>query len=491
LVTDGYGTIQQASPSARKVLGYAPEEIIGRSGAAFVMAEELEATRAEMRAARRHSTTRQFRCRYIHKDGRVVPLLWMATWSQPDHSYFFMGRDMSEYERTEEQLRHAQKMEAVGQLTGGVAHDFNNILMVIMTNAEAVEEEESLDPYVRDRVKGISKATSRAAALTRQLLAFSRRQPLRPQLLNVNDLTAGVGKLLQRTLGEQIEIDAMLADELWHVEIDPAQLESALVNLSINARDAMANGGRLLIETRNVTLDRAYVQVNPGAATGDYVMLSVADTGVGMTPGVAARAFDPFFTTKPVGKGTGLGLSMVYGFIKQSNGHIKICSTPGEGTTVKLYLPRSAAQGGEDPSTATPPPPRGQESVLVVEDGEEVRTAVARQLRSLGYAVVEAADGAAGLAALEAESDRYDLVLTDVIMPGSINGKALAEEAGRRWPRLRFVFMSGYPDNAIDREGRLDRGVLLLSKPFRKSDLAQILRQALERPAAELEVRAI
>ena len=482
LVTDGYGRCVQVSPSSAKTLGYRPEEMVGRGAQDFIFPDDLEGTRNDMRESRRGRAARNFRCRYTHKDGHIVSLVWMATWSEADHLHYFIGRDMTDYERSEEQLRQAQKMEAVGQLTGGIAHDFNNILMVIMANAEALEEDEKLDPSVRDRIEGIGSAAQRAADLTRQLLAFSRKQALRPQRTNINDLVTVTGKLLRRTLGERIEIESILADDLWTVAIDRAQLEAALVNLSINARDAMPNGGRLLIETENVELDLDYAAGNAEVVAGDYVMLAVTDTGKGMPPNVLDKVFEPFFTTKEPGKGTGLGLSMVYGFIKQSNGHIKIYSEVGHGTSIKLYLPRNDSDQKEAAVRQSLPMPGGSERILVVEDDSQVRSSVLGQLQSLGYAVVTASDGMAGLAALETAPQPYDLLLTDVVMPGRLNGKGLAEEAIRRWPKTKVVFMSGYTEDAIVHQGQLDPGVLLLNKPFRKIDLAQILRQALDGP---------
>ncbi len=485
IVTDSMGKILQASPSTATVLGYQPDEVVGRGGEEFLLPEDLEVTRREIRAGRKGKTERLFKGRYIHKDGHVVPLLWKSTWSDPDGRHFFLGRDMTEYERTEDLLRQSQKMEAVGQLTGGVAHDFNNILMVIMANVETLEEEpERLSGYQQESIEGIARATKRASDLTRQLLAFSRRQPLRPQLMNVNDLVVGTGKLLRRTLGEPIEIDSVLADELSSVEVDAAQLEAALVNLCINARDAMPHGGRLMIETRNVSLDESGDSANPEPAIGDFVMLAVSDTGTGMPPHVLARVFEPFFTTKGTGKGTGLGLSMVYGFIKQSNGHVRIYSEPGHGTTVRLYLPRSDRQPAAAADSQRLALPRGTERVLVVEDDDDVRAGVVTQLASLGYTIVQASDGPSAIAACEAAERPFDLLLTDVIMPGPMNGRMLADEVAKRWPSTKVVFMSGYTENAMGRQGRLEEGMLLLSKPFHKRDLAQILRQALD-PARE------
>ena len=414
---------------------------------------------------------------------------WQITESHTsDGGRLSLHTDVTDQRTLEESIRRSEKMSAVGQLTGGVAHDFNNILMVIMANVEALEDEENLHPSLREMTKGIGEATQRAAELTRQLLAFSRKQPLRPQVLDVNDMVAGTGKLLRRTLGEQVEIDSILTDDLWEIEVDSAQLESALVNLSINARDAMPGGGRLLIETKNSSLDADYVAYNPDVAEGDYVMLAVTDTGSGMPPDVIAKVFEPFFTTKEVGKGTGLGLSMVYGFIKQSNGHIKIYSEVGVGTTIKIYLPRFRRTEIQEVVQQAPPMSGGTGQVLVVEDDAPVRASVVRQLASLGYEVAEAVDGASGLAAFESATRPYDLLLTDVIMPGPLNGRALADEVARRWPKTPVVFMSGYTEDAIIHHGRLDAGVLLLSKPFRKRDLALIVKSAIDNAELSQEV---
>jgi PAS domain S-box-containing protein len=388
--------------------------------------------------------------------------------------------DVTARRETERQLLQAQKMEAVGHLTGGVAHDFNNILMVLMAQIDALEEEEEVTPYMRGRIANMARATQRATDLTRQLLAFSRKQPLKPQATNLNDLVATTGKLLRRTLGERIEIESLLADELWTINVDRAQLESALVNLCLNSRDAMPVGGRLLIETQNVELGPDSIGQYPDVAPGEYVMLSVTDTGVGIAPEQIAHVFEPFFTTKEVGKGTGLGLSMVYGFIKQSKGHVTIYSEIGRGTTVRLYLPRGHGQGAETAQVATAMP-RGDERILVVEDNADVRSNVVGQLASLGYVVAEASNGSAALTMLNAAPDSYALVLSDMVMPGPIDGKGLADQVVQLWPRTRVLLMSGYTENALVREGGLE-DVRLLTKPFRKSDLAQAVREALDRP---------
>ena len=382
------------------------------------------------------------------------------------------------HRRTSEQLFQAQKMEAVGQLTGGVAHDFNNILTIVLANADAIAEDETAPPHIAKRAQRICDAGQKAADLTRQLLAFSRKQVLKPEKSDLNELMAATGRLLRRTLGEHIIVQTVGASHLWTTNVDRAQVETSLINLCINARDAMPGGGRLTIETKNVTLDRDYVlHQEDDIAAGEYVMLSVTDTGSGMTPDVAKRAFEPFFTTKEVGKGTGLGLSMVYGFIRQSNGHIKLYSEVGQGTSVKMYFPRSEALAPAAAAARRKPMAGGTERILVVEDEEAVRAIVGEQLRSLGYDVKLAADAEEALDLLRLH--RFDLVLTDVVMPGRLNGKGLADEVARAWPGTRVVFMSGYSENALMHDGRLDGDVMLLAKPHQKADLARIIRRAL------------
>jgi PAS domain S-box-containing protein len=395
-------------------------------------------------------------------------------------SILSISTDVTQRRAVEEQLRQSQKMEAVGQLTGGIAHDFNNILFVILANSDALLEEENVSNAVTTRLDQIAEAVGRASALTRQLVAFSRKQTLHPQQTDLNDLVSDTGKLLRRALGAGIEIESILPEGLCVANIDRSQLETALVNLCINARDAMPDGGRLLIETRNVILDQDYVALNPDVKMGAYAMVSVTDTGTGIPPEALRKVFEPFFTTKEVGKGTGLGLSMVYGFIKQSGGHIKIYSEVGTGTTFKLYLPCS----GEAAEQTSPPRnvslPRGDERILVVEDEPQVRASIIQQLRSLGYAVSEAGDGQSGIAAFESAKGAYDLLLTDVVMPGPISGRLLVDEVKRRWPKTNVVFMSGFTELSAAHHGRLEEGALLLSKPFRKADLAQMVRQALD-----------
>jgi PAS domain S-box-containing protein len=380
----------------------------------------------------------------------------------------------------EDQQRQGQKMETVGQLTGGIAHDFNNILMVILANTDELLEDGSLSAETKDRLGHIDTAVQRASTLTRQLLAFSRKQPLKPQQTDLNDLVTETGTLLQRALGAQIEIESILSDDLCVANIDRSQMQTALVNLSLNARDAMPRGGKLLIETYTAIVDESYVALHPDAVEGTYAVIAVTDTGDGIAPKTLAKVFEPFFTTKEVGKGTGLGLSMVYGFIKQSNGHVRIYSEVDHGTSVKLYLPCSGKTAEMALSRDNAPISRGSERVLVVEDEAQVRASVLQQLRSLGYTASDAADGSAGLAACEAAPQPYDLLLTDVVMPGLLNGKALANEVARRWPQTKIVFMSGFTEISSMRHNRLEEGSVLLSKPFRKRDLARVVRLALD-----------
>jgi PAS domain S-box-containing protein len=484
LVTDGFGRIVQVSPSCERLLGYRPEEMLGHGGQDFLVPDDLDPTREQMRLARRGQSTRRFRARYRHKDGHSLSLAWISVWSDPDRRHYFIGRDMTEYDRTADTLRQAVKMEAIGQLTGGVAHDFNNILMVMMANLDALEEEPDLSPGVLGRIRRMSNATRRASELTRQLLAFSRRQALQPVCTDVNELVHGTAGLLRRTLGELIEVETVLTGGLWPADIDRAQLESALINLAINARDAMPSGGRLRIATSNVVVSTTAPADGSGSGieAGDYVQIAVSDSGKGIPPEILDKVFEPFFTTKEVGKGTGLGLSMVYGFLEQSKGHVRIESEVGRGTVVRLYLPKSA-EVMEAALALAAEAPRGKERILVVEDDPQVRASVLGQLHSLGYQAEGASDGSKGLAAFSTAERPFDLLLTDVIVPGEMNGKALADEVGRRWPATRLVFMSGYSENILSAQGRLGRGVHLLNKPFTKRELARMLRQVLDAPA--------
>ncbi|MBV8775951.1 MAG: MASE4 domain-containing protein, partial [Alphaproteobacteria bacterium] len=387
--------------------------------------------------------------------------------------------ETAERQRTEAELHQAQKMEALGQLTGGLAHDFNNHLGIIVGNLDLLRDGGSLGAEQQELVDDALSAAFNGAELTRRLLAFARRQPLRPARIEVNRLVEQITKLLRRTLGEKIEIRLALDPAVSPVVADPAQLETAIANLANNARDAMPGAGRLTIATASRHLDEDYAAEHLDVRPGPYVLIEVSDTGTGMAPETAARVFEPFFTTKEPGKGTGLGLSMVFGFIKQSGGHINVYSESGHGTTFRLYLP----PGETVAEPAAPAPevefPRGSgERVLVVEDNCSLRAVVVRQLVELGYAATEADDAAAALALLDA-GESYDVLLSDVVMPGPIDGFALAEQFTDRRPGVKVLLTSGFPDGRLAEIGDLDSGLRLLSKPYRKRDLARVLREVL------------
>ncbi|EIG62620.1 PAS domain S-box protein [Bradyrhizobium canariense] len=479
LVTDGFGNFIQVSPSVKTILGLNPEDMIGHSATEFIHPDDLQKTRDEMRAARRGAVKRSFEARYYHYDGHEVTLNWMGTWSEPVKRHFFIGRDLTEKQAAEAQFRHVQKMDSIGQLTGGVAHDFNNVLTVITGTIGILADAVADRPELAAITKLIDDAAERGAQLTKHLLAFARKQPLQPREIDVNALTLEAAKLLHPTLGEQITIMPQLTEDAWPALIDPGQLSTAILNLALNARDAMPDGGTLVLETRNIFLDDGYASMNPDVVAGNYVMIAVSDTGSGIPPELMDRVFDPFFTTKEVGKGTGLGLSMVFGFVKQSGGHIKIYSEEGHGTSVKIYLPRSSGvQETEFEALQNAPVTGGREKILIVEDDALVRQYVVTQIKSLGYTALEAANAAEALVIIDADKN-IDLLFTDVIMPGNMNGRQLADEAARRRPDLKTLFTSGYTENAIVHHGRLDSGVLLLAKPYRKSELAKMLRTAL------------
>ena len=388
-------------------------------------------------------------------------------------------RDITGRRQLEEQFRQAQKMEAIGQLTGGIAHDFNNLLTVILGCSEVIAEEVKESPRLRKIAGMILGAARRGADLTHRMLAFARRQTLQPRPVDVNQLILNFEGLLRHTLKEAVELNVNRDAHLWKALVDPAQLESALLNLCVNSQDAMPGGGILTIETCNTSLDRDYANQNSEVEPGQYVLVSVTDTGAGIQPEIMGRVFEPFFTTKEAGKGTGLGLSMVYGFIKQSHGHVKIYSEPGIGTTVRLYLPRAEQTGGavEEvmPSTTDL---RGTEVILLVEDDALVRDFASAQLSDLGYRVLEAANGKDALKMIREHED-IDLLFTDVVMPGGMNGRELAHEASKLRPALNALYTSGYAESARVHQGLLDKDVRLLSKPYGRLELAKEIRRAL------------
>jgi len=607
LVLDSTGVMVQVSPSCEAILGYRPEEMIGRNGVEFIHPDDLENSQEEMRAARRGLRPRISDMRCIHKDGRAVPLSWLGTWSEPVKRHFFVGRDMTDAQHAqetlreserqargiidtaldafvqidqsgrildwntqaevifgwprrdavgkdflellvgeadrevlsaglarflgsgrdqilqrrreimvrnrdgrefraelsatavktregfilngfvrdltdkiaaEERIRQAEKMEALGQLTGGIAHDFNNILTVITGTIEILGDAVAKEPQLAAIAGMIDEAAARGADLTQHLLAFARKQPLQPRETDVNTLIIDTAKLLRPTLGEQIEIESAFEDENCFATVDPNQLATALLNLALNARDAMPNGGKLILETGSTYLDENYANLHGDVRPGRYALIAVSDTGTGIPAAILDKVFNPFFTSKGPGKGTGLGLSMVYGFVKQSAGHIKIYSEEGHGTTIKMYLPPGTGAAVASETAFASAIQGGYERILVVEDDKLVRDYVLTQLHSLGYATLAAANATEALGLVEAGQE-FDLLFTDVIMPGAINGRQLATELQNRNPGLKVLFTSGYTENAIIHHGRLDTGVLLLAKPYRKSDLARMFRKAL------------
>ena len=479
------------NPAWQRTLGWTPEELAGRRFLELVHPDDIEETLQELARLAAGATTQRFENRYRHRDGSYRWLSWAAV---PEGGMIHsIARDITAEKaaaevlrRTEEQLRQSQKMEVVGQLTGGVAHDFNNLLTVVQGNLEMAKrrlEAGTKDPRLSRFIGNAIEGAQRAAVLTHRLLAFARQSPLRPEAVDLNRIVNGMSELIRRTLGENIAIETVLAGGLWQAEADPNQVESAILNLCVNARDAMAEGGKLTIETGNTALDDAYPAVARGEVKpGQYVMVAVCDTGTGMAPEVQERVFEPFFTTKPVGKGTGLGLSQVFGFLRQSGGHAAIYSEPDQGTTVKLYFPRLVRDVARVPSGAEPAMPPAAlgtgETIVLVEDEDMVREFAVSALEEAGYRVVAASDGPSGLALLDAHPEA-SLLFTDVVLAGPMNGRKVADEAQLRRPELKVLFTTGYTRNAIIHHGRLDEGVEVITKPFTASALVTKIRRVL------------
>lgn len=475
------GTITSWNNSAERMLGYSANEVIGKSIFLIVPADRRQEEQEILGRLCNGESIEHFETFRQAKSGRQVEVsLSVSPVKSVDGKIIGatkIARDITKQKETDRILRQAQKLEAVGQLTGGVAHDFNNILTVITGTIELLADELKERPDLRAITDMIEEAASRGAQLTSRLLAFSRKQPLSPVATDVNLLVQQAVNLLERTLPENIEVAVDLKPGIPAAMVDPDQLITALLNLGINSRDAMMDGGKLTIETSDASLDPEYIAQNPEALPGEHLVIAMSDNGCGIPNEIKDKIFEPFFTTKPVGRGSGLGLSMVYGFVKQSRGYIKVYSEEGIGTTVKIYLPKAEGAAERVQVRDRQSEAGGSETILVVEDDRLVRETTERQLRALGYHVVSAINGASALEHLE--KTPCDVLLTDIVMPG-INGKQLADLAMRRCPMLRVVFMSGYTENAVVHHGRLDPGVLLLSKPFRKADLARIIRRALE-----------
>ncbi|MDO8298465.1 PAS domain-containing protein [Lacisediminimonas sp.] len=480
LVRDPAHRVTYWNAGAERLYGWSRAEVLGRSVGEFLYRDTLvfDATMALLE--QEGEWTGQLA--QLHRDGSelIVESRWTLLRDDAGQplSVLVINTDITERLALEERLRQSQRLESIGQLTGGVAHDFNNLLTVILGNAELLTAQSAPDSDQRAAAHLILEAAQRGADLTQRLLAFARKQALDPKTTDVNRLVANLERMLKRTLGEHIEIEIVAGTASWPALVDPVQLENALLNLCLNARDAMPKGGRLTIETCNAYIDDDYAKRHAEVRAGQYVMLTVSDTGTGIAPAHLARVFEPFFTTKEKGKGTGLGLAMVYGFVKQTGGHASIYSEPGHGTTVKLYLPPvvgpapvTALSGGNEQMTG------GSETILMVEDDEFVRRYAQGELRNLGYTVLAAENGMQALELLRAHVG-IDLLFTDVVMPG-MGGRELADQARQLRPGLRVLYTSGYTENAIVHNGRLDPGVLLLTKPYRRIELANKIREAL------------
>jgi PAS domain S-box-containing protein len=488
VVADATGVWLNVNPAIKETLGWSTEEVLGKTSQWMEHPDDVSRSAAEVTRLAHGGRTQRFENRLKHRDGSYRWLSWTAVSSEG--LIYAVARDVTDereaeetLRRTEEALRQSQKMEAVGQLTGGIAHDFNNLLQGIVGSLDLVQKRLASGRLseIQRHVTGAMTSANRAAALTHRLLAFSRRQPLDPKPVKANPLIASMEELLRRTMGEKVELELALAGGLWPTLCDPNQLENSILNLAINARDAMPDGGRLTIETSNAERDNAYVARQHDVEPGDYVCISVRDTGIGMAPDVVARAFDPFFTTKPTGQGTGLGLSMIYGFARQSEGHVKIDSEPGKGTTVRVYLPRhsgeleAAVQPEQDASDEQEG--RGQ-TVLVVEDEALVRALIVDVLDELGYRALEANDGPSGLRVLQS-SEPIDLLITDIGLPG-LNGRQVADAGRVLRPDLKVLFMTGYAESAATANGILSPGMQMITKPFAMDALMQRIRSLID-----------
>jgi len=486
-LVDLEGRLMESNPALQEILGYSEKELQNRVFTEFTHPDDLTADtnlyKELLEGKRDHHQTEK---RFIRKDGEIVwslqnVSLVRASGGEPLFM-IFMVEDITERKRLENHFLQSQKMETVGRLAGGISHDFNNILTVIKGYSQLLLSELNEDHPLRENLEEIKKATERAEDLTRQLLAFSRRQVMEMKVIGLNHLIKNLEKMLRRVIGEDIELTTVLTDDLGRIKTDPAQIEQVILNLAVNARDAMPSGGKLTLETTNVELDKDYAHTHISVAPGRYVMLSVSDTGCGMTPEVKERIFEPFFTTKGQGKGTGLGLSTVYGIVKQSGGNIWVYSEPGEGTTFKIYIPRVEEEIDALPSQEEILDlPKGNETVLLVEDDPSVWNLADRFLRGQGYKVLGATNGNEAIQiAQEHLKEKIHLLLTDMVMP-QMGGKELVGRFKSLHPEIKVLFISGYTDSAITHHGLSEPDTALLQKPFSLTSLAIKVREVLDK----------
>jgi len=495
ITIDHRGLIETVNPATERLFGYASQELVGQN-VKVLMPEPYRAEHdgylanyARTRVKKIIGIGREVSGR--RKDGTTFPLHLSVSEFEADGRRYFTGiiHDISDRKHVEDELRESerrlaqsQKMEAVGQLTGGIAHDFNNLLLVITGNLELLEPR-LLDDESRALLKDAQDAAALGSKLTDQLLTFARRRHMDAQVIHLNELVVSVTDMLRRTLGEHITLSTSLAREVWATRADPGQFQSAIVNMAVNARDAMAQGGRLVVETRNMVFDEQHADFHSELQAGEYVQLSISDTGTGMPPEVRDRVFEPFFTTKEKGRGTGLGLPMVYGFVKQSGGHVTIYSEVGHGTTINLYLPRAEGALSPNPADTTKAgtDTRARETILVVEDDERVRQLTIKRLKLIGYKVLEAADGPSALEILR-RGDTVDLVFTDLIMPGGLSGRDVAIRARAMNPGIKVLLTSGYAEELMHGDDLQRERLKVLRKPYQQADLVATLRGVLGEP---------
>ena len=486
LLADAAGTISLVNPAILRMLGVEQRsDLIGRNLSLLIEADQRDAWAAELgRAIAGNSAMAQFETVFVRADGSSFPAevdIGHFVWDEAPLAYIVV-RDITTRRRLEAQLLQSQKLESIGRLAGGVAHDFNNLLTAIMGYAELARDTLPATARERDDLDQIYRAAQSAAQLTQQLLAFARRQRIEPRVFSPNDLLLGLDKLLRRLIGEDIELSMLPAPDLGLIRADFGQIEQVLINLAVNARDAMPDGGKLTIETADVVLDDQYVRTHIGVAPGQYVMLVVSDTGIGMDESIKRYAFEPFFTTKEPGQGTGLGLATCYGIVKQHGGTIELYSEPHQGTAFKIYLPRIEGSAEAPPRAADAGAelPRGSETILLVEDEPGVRQLAHRILKDLGYVVLQAADGDAALSLVRASASlSIDLLLTDVIMP-KVGGQSVAEYLALRYPGIKVLFTSGYAERGVVHRGRIDHEAAFLAKPFSAALLAHKVREVLD-----------